>query len=102
MSSTGAATSGDDRETIKFFRFDGDKEEWPEWKMKTRALARKKKFLKAFDIDYSSSSNNTEVEQNDEAYDLLIMSCKKTPFGKNCQTKRRKCLRSMGSIKEKV
>ena len=74
MSFSGAVTSSDDRETIKYFRFDGNRDDWPEWKMKTCALARKKKFLQAFNNDYSRPSEKNKVEKNDEAYNLLIIS----------------------------
>ena len=71
----------DDRDTLRYFKFDGDDDEWPEWKKKTLALARKKGYADALTTNLAGSSSSAEVQRNSEAYDLLLISCKKTPFG---------------------
>lgn len=75
------SNDGDDRETIRFFKFSGEDEDWNEWKKKTLALAEKKGYESAFENDYTGSTVPEEVKQNAEAYNLLMMSCKSTAFG---------------------
>ena len=71
----------DDRETLRFFKFSGDEDEWVEWKEKTLSLARKEGYSAALEYDLSTSLVSLERKANDEAFDLLLISCKKTPFG---------------------
>ena len=80
-----------DTETIRVVTFDGeDKTKWREWKLKTLAIGKVKKWNKAFlfDCDIVALEKKAEkdkedvhkIKENDHAWTNLMMACKGKAF----------------------
>lgn len=66
----------------KIFKFDGNKATFREWKIKTKAYARRKKFATGFTEDYSSSKDEKEIKIRENAMDYLIGALEGAAFTK--------------------
>ena len=68
-------------ETIKIVRFDGTQpEKWREWKIKTKAIATRKKWEKAIEEDLSKSTETEDKRKNDDAWNHLVLACSGEAF----------------------
>jgi len=87
--STTAEKEGD---VVRLVRFDGTDEHWHEWSVKTLALAKIRGYKKTLTTDTkpctdavyeaSTDANVKKIyENNDKAYQLLVMSCNGIAFG---------------------
>ena len=57
-------------------RFDGTQpEKWREWKIKTIAIATRKKWEKAIEEDLSESTETENKRKNDDAWNHLVLAC---------------------------
>ena len=68
--------------TWKIFKFDGTKTKFREWKIKTKAYARRKKFAKGFTEDYSTSKDDEEIKIRENAMDYLTGALEGAAFTK--------------------
>ena len=79
-------------EKVGTIKFDGDENHWHEWSVKALALAKSKGFRHVYandtkpcsDAVYLTSTHDEEkkkYEDNDKAYQFLILSCTGIAFG---------------------
>ena len=82
-------TSTDKDNKIRYIPYDGDKDKWEEWRIKTMAVARMREWSKALTIDMShesisdgilSGTQKTDVAMNEKAWNYLILSCTDKAF----------------------
>ena len=81
-------SSGEDTEksgSIRYVKFSGKSVDFNEWKVKTLALARRKKFAVYLKEDYTLATTPSDVQLNHEegnadAWDQLVLSLKGSPF----------------------
>ena len=75
--------------SIRVITFKGEQDNWSQWKIKTRAIDMKKKWVEALDKDLSYEEEETkslsvsqiaEKKLNDDAWNYLVMACNGEPF----------------------
>jgi len=87
-----ATTAEKEGDVVRLVRFDGTDEHWHEWSVKTLALAKIRGYKKTLTTDTkpctdavyeaSTDANVKKIyENNDKAYQLLVMSCNGIAFG---------------------
>ena len=64
----------------RYLVFSGKEDHWHEWKVKLRSLATTKRWVQALDNDLSESEDETEILQNSNMYNYMLMCCSEDAF----------------------
>ena len=78
----------DYKTSIRVIAFKVEREKWRQWKIKTKAIGMKKKWVTALENDYGYDNWTTALttdeeankKKNDDAWNYLVMACENEPF----------------------
>jgi hypothetical protein len=72
--------------SIRVIVFKGEREKWRQWKIKTKAIGMKKKWVEALETDQDikgvivTDEGKKKKKQNSDAWNYLVMACEAEPF----------------------
>jgi hypothetical protein len=74
--------------SIRLIAFKGEREKWRQWKIKTKAIDMKKKWVEALENDWAydgwttalTNDKKANKKKNDDAWNYLVMACENEPF----------------------
>jgi hypothetical protein len=74
--------------SIHVIAFKGKREKWRQWKIKTKAIGMKKKWVEALETNYAydgwmtalTDDQKSKKKKNDDAWNYLVMACENKPF----------------------